>query len=85
MNLSLRIKTSLYKVFWIDKFDGKNKMFVLVAKFFMYGYIVSVLMSLIAFIASFDLVYLMFTFIIIVLFPMMYRIIMGIQRYIHKV
>lgn len=85
MNLFLRIKTSIYKVFWIDKFDGKSKMFVSVAKFFVYGYIVSVLMSLIVSIASFDLAYLMFTFIIIVLFPIMYRILMGIQRYIHKI
>lgn len=85
MNIAIKLKTLLHKIFWIDKFQGKSKLFTFVGKFFMYGYIVTILLSLIAFVSSFDLSNLMFLLINILFFPIMYRIVMGIQRYIHKI
>lgn len=85
MNIAIKLKMLLHKIFWIDKFQGKSKLFTFVGKFFMYGYIVTILLSLIAFVSSFDLSNLMFLLINILFFPIMYRIVMGIQRYIHKI
>lgn len=85
MNLLAKIKMFLYKVFWIDKFEGKSKLFVYVGKFFMYSYIIFISFGLIQFIFSFDLNSLMFTCISILLYPIMYRIVIGIQRFIHQI
>ncbi|WP_242966464.1 hypothetical protein [Clostridium sp. BSD9I1] len=72
MNIVMKLKMLLHKIFWIDKFEEKSKLFTFVGKFFMYGYIVTILLSLIAFISSFDLSNLMVLLISILFFSIMY-------------
>ncbi|MFD3158367.1 hypothetical protein ACFIJ5_16200 [Haloimpatiens sp. FM7330] len=78
-------KKFLYKIFWIDEFQDKSKLCTFIAKFFMYVYIMSIISNLILFIISRDISSLIFACLIIVIAPFIYRFVMGVQRYIHKI
>ena len=85
MHFLLKSKKFLNKLFWLDKFEGKNKFLLFGAKFFMYGYIVFIVMGFIEFVATFDLGFLVSLCFLTFVYPIMYRIIMGLQRFIHNI
>ena len=89
MSIMIKIKKFLNKLFWIDKFEGKSKLFTFIGKFFMYGYIVTIFLCLISLIFSFivaqDLSLLGSLPILIVIYPIMYRFVMGFQRLLFRI
>lgn len=80
-----KLKMFLRKLFWVDKFEGKSKILTLGAKFFMYCYIILMPLNLILNIMSFDLGNIIFACLSFAIYPIMYRIVMGLQRLIHRI
>ncbi|MDF2522649.1 MAG: hypothetical protein K0R31_290 [Clostridiales bacterium] len=83
-----KIKIFLEKLFWIEKFNSnKNKKkklngFYLEAKFFMLFYLVLFTQMLLNNIFSFSLQKLTYSVVIMIIYPLLYRLIMSIQRLI---
>lgn len=83
---TIKFKLLLYKIFWIDKFQGvtfTHKFLSFGSRFFMIFYLFSVPMMLISNIFDRDWEGLIFAVIVVIIYPLMYRIIMGFQRIIH--
>lgn len=85
MNKSSKLIVFLRKLFWIDKFEGKSKFLTFGAKFFMYGYIIIIPFFLISAILSFNLENIISVCLLVIVYPVMYRIVMGVQRLIHRI
>lgn len=85
MNKLSKLRLFLRKLFWIDKFEGKNKFLAFGAKFFMYSYIVVITSFLISAILSFNLGNIISVCLVVIIYPVMYRIVMGFQRLIHRI
>lgn len=85
MSLLSNIKVLLHKMFWIDKLEGTYKFLTFESKFSMYFYIVSILFFILMFFIFLDVHMLISVGLIIVMFPIMYRIIMGIQRFFNDI
>lgn len=80
-----KLKAILKKLFWVDKFEDKSKILTFGAKFFMYCYIILMPLYLILTIISLDLASIIFACLSFVIYPIMYRIVMGFQRLIHGI
>ncbi|EES47969.1 MULTISPECIES: hypothetical protein [Clostridium] len=80
-----KLKTFLHKLFWLDKFEGKSKILNFGAKFFMYCYIILIPLNLLLNIISLDLENIIFGCFLFIIYPIMYRIVMGFQRLIHGI
>ncbi|MDD7794491.1 hypothetical protein [Clostridium sp. 'White wine YQ'] len=73
----------LNDLFWIEKFKGKNKFFLFYARVAMNGYLLFVTVSLIASIVTLNLDMLFESLLVMIFFPVIYHIIMGIHRRLH--
>jgi hypothetical protein len=78
-----KLKKYLYDLFWIDKFKGKNKFFLFYARVAMNGYLLFITVSIIASIVTLNLDMLIESILVMIFFPVVYRIIMGIHRRLH--
>jgi len=87
-NRFLRLKLFLFKLFWIDKFQGKGmiRRFLLFgAWFFMIFYLFAFTMMFLSSICFLNLPQLIFTVVGIIIYPLMYRLVMGFQRFFHGI
>lgn len=72
------------RLFWVDKFEGKSKGLLLGAKFFMIFYIFYVINFTLSSVFTLDFQMMPKIVLGVVLFPIMYRIIMSVQRFFYK-
>jgi hypothetical protein len=83
-----KIKQFIYKLFWIDVFTNNEKykykfgydFLSFIARFFMYIYIVFMSYSISTSLIHLDIELIISTLILGIIYPIMYRIIIGLQR-----
>ncbi|MPM58059.1 hypothetical protein SDC9_104888 [bioreactor metagenome] len=85
MNKLSKLREFLRKLFWIDKLEGKNKFLTFAAKLYMYFYITVIPIFLIFAVLSFNLGNVVSACLLVVIYPIVYRMIMGFQRLVHKI
>jgi amino acid permease len=70
----------LHKIFWIDKFEGKDKLLFTVAKFFMYFYIIAIILSFLAAAINLSFEGIIATVVGVIIIPIVYRIVMWMHK-----
>lgn len=70
----------LHKIFWIDKFQGKDKLLFTAAKFFMYFYVIAIILSFLASVINLSFVGLIETVCVVIIIPIIYRIVMWMHK-----
>ncbi len=74
------LRPLLHKIFWIDKFQGKDKSLFTAAKLFMYFYVIAIILSLLASVINLSFVGLIETVIIVIIIPIIYRTVMWMHK-----
>ena len=70
----------MYHVFWIDKFQGKDKLLFTAAKLFMYFYIIAIIISFLDSVINLSFVGLVETVCVVIIIPVVYGIVMWMHK-----
>lgn len=74
------LRPLLHKIFWIDKFQGKDKSLFTAAKLFMYFYIIAIIISFLDSVINLSFVGLVETVCVVIIIPIIYRTVMWMHK-----
>ena len=79
-----RFKLFIYRLFWVYKFEGSKKFYLIYAKFAAFIYIFCIPVILLEGLTRLNPVYIIFALISLILFPLAYRLVIGLHRLIFE-
>ncbi|MBO8173221.1 MAG: hypothetical protein H0Z33_15195 [Bacillaceae bacterium] len=78
------IRTFLYRMFWVRVYQGENPFFYRIAKWVMYGYVFFVFYFFLRALFPFDAGELFLVIMSALFFPVIYWLVMGVQRLLYR-
>jgi len=80
----IKTKQFLYRIFWVDRFENKNKFFLFIAKFAAVLYTFSIPNGLLGGIITLEITRILMALLGIFLFPLIYRLVFGLHLLIFE-